>query len=72
MIEREKILRQCTDTKILVPDPDDCGVYFDCKTKKRMPCPEKLVFDISIQRCNYPKRVKGCENYIMDSDRGKI
>lgn len=51
------------------PDPNDCGKYYLCVPSGSewvvyyYECGAGTVFDPSINNCNFPYNVPGCENY---------
>ena len=64
VVSMEPNLRLCRDPKIKrIPDPSNCGQFFDCIAGVFMPCPHSLAFHPTLQLCDFPIYVKGCENY---------
>ena len=60
------LLKECRKGYELVSDPYDCGSYYVCKANKFALCPNNLAFNQTLQYCDYPINVEGCEYYTKD------
>ena len=47
---------------ILAPDTSDCKIFYHCDVPSSsvMRCPQKLVFDVEKQYCDYEDKVPRC------------
>lgn len=54
----------CTSESQLLPDPDDCTVFYRCHlgVPEPMKCPTGEVFNPISLQCDWPYNVPGCEN----------
>ncbi|XP_061195447.1 uncharacterized protein LOC133203689 [Saccostrea echinata] len=70
-------LRLCGDTSDIIPDPTDCGYFFDCTNyyAVRQRCAPGTFFNDLTKKCDFPENVPRCEkqlygefknNYNMD------
>ncbi|XP_062583402.1 uncharacterized protein LOC134245161 [Saccostrea cucullata] len=70
-------LRLCGDNSDIIPDPTDCGYFFDCTNyyAVRQRCAPGTFFNDLTKKCDFPENVPRCEkqlygefknNYNMD------